>query len=103
MKCFYSDCESVQTQGGGVECRLQGNCTSFSPDPQTHFDRITESPEALAKYLDDTDVCTGGNAGDPDTCPARKNGILNFGLCRDCIINWLKQPCESKPGESETP
>ena len=67
----------------------------------TLFSAITESPEALAKFLRAVDVgkiklsesfCKS-DCGDDDGCPHELQ----------CIINWLNQPYVHNPEGSEKP
>ena len=67
----------------------------------TLFSAITESPEALAKFLRAVDVgkiklsesfCKS-DCGDDDGCPHELQ----------CIINWLNQPYARKPEGSNEP
>ena len=56
----------------------------------TNFDRITASPEALAKYIDwAIDEVWDGR------CPLIESGKCEVHLkCKDCIADWLKQEAE---------
>lgn len=54
----------------------------------TNFDRITESPEALAELMNDCADC--------NNCPITEKSVCkyNYENCKEAWLEWLKQ--ESK-------
>ena len=80
------------------ECRETGaelqTCRRYKPE--TNFDRITDSPEALAEFIEDvTYRCYGCKVIFADNCPHRKRGAVMFCEREDCM-EWLKQPYSPK-------
>ena len=78
------------------ECRETGaelqTCKRYKP--KTNFDRITDSPEALAEFIENvTYKCYGCKVIFADGCPHRKRGLAMFCDTEECA-EWLKQ--ESK-------
>jgi hypothetical protein len=56
------------------------------PYPKTNFDRITESEEALAEWLESLDICIFPSKWD---CYTKK-----YEGCKHCIKEWLQKECE---------
>ena len=73
-----------------VELTHCPKCNGAGEVKQTHFDQITATPEALAKFLIDVrnNCWTCGDYGQPE-CP--------FGECVDKssdVLAWLRQEAE---------
>jgi hypothetical protein len=54
----------------------------------TNFDKITESVESLAKFID---CRVGGNC---DNCPVNYDEDCREPVCVDNIRKWLQKECE---------
>ena len=61
---------------------------------KTNFDKITESVESLAEYIERSQLC-------PDTIHLNNENLLgeckvynDTGTCLDCIKEWLQQEAE---------
>jgi hypothetical protein len=52
---------------------------------RTNFDEITESPEALAEFINERRAC--------NFC-IHENEKCSEGMCKDGILTWLNQPAE---------
>lgn len=74
------------------------NCDAFLPDftckPQTNYDKITESVESLAEFLELTMDCSLCVVFDKYGCNAIKQMT-----CKECIIEWLQKECDEDDKE----
>lgn len=69
------------------------DCTGHE-EYRTNFERITESPEKLAKFIEDvTLICYGCKVVFAENCPHRKRNGVMFCDKEECA-KWLNQ--ESK-------
>lgn len=64
-------------------------CVAKKPKPKTNFDRITESVEALAEWLEENVGC--------EYCPCFENGCKSTPemTCEQTIKEWLQKECEN--------
>jgi uncharacterized protein YozE (UPF0346 family) len=58
------------------------------PYNDTNFDKITESVESLAEWLESLDICIFPSKWD---CYTKK-----YEGCKHCIKEWLKQEAEDE-------
>ena len=77
------------------ECRETGaelqTCKRYKP--KTNFDRITDSPEALAGFIGSVLDCCSDEFGVCKRCPLDKTCIADKGF-KQSALEWLKQESE---------
>ena len=62
--------------------------------PNTNFDRITASPEALAIFIEDIMMpCYGCNVESIKNCPHKKKSGVRFCDRKECF-KWLNEECK---------
>ena len=93
-------CESVNECANGELCAMLKNsvgltlvgCSHFKPkQPQTNFDRITQSPESLAEWVTDLesfDFCI-------HCCP-KYYEECDSTMCKEMMVEWLKQESDTE-------
>lgn len=89
VKCRH--CHHLNRQQCPAAFISADGCGDFRP--RTNFDRITESPEALAKALVNIIDCA--------TCPAECKEYKSQAKCYRDILQWLKQEKKRKGGKQE--
>ena len=100
MKRFYCNAKKDYCEKG-----ICGSCEKYDGTggnyievdenrKPTNFDRITESLESLAEYIERSQLC-------PDTIHLSNENLLgeckvynDTGTCKDCIKEWLQKECE---------
>lgn len=80
MSCTGENCP---LEFGKVERCTNHNCEDRTP-LKTNFEKITESPEALAEFMDNY-----------EWCPYFSNSTCDIEIeCKECIKEWLKKESE---------
>ena len=73
----------------GYGSRVCGNCKGTGKEPQTHFDKITESPEELAEFICDIWTKDKHHLFDKFESAEYEQGIGIGG--KKVLVEWLMQ------------
>lgn len=100
MKCRYCDgtgTSNICVNGTFKSCAACDGTGEEVPEDEvlyitdTNFDRITQSPEALAEFISEiTCECWGCKAVYAQDCPHSKNRITCF-CDKESTLEWLKR------------
>lgn len=87
------DVTAVATGGSATECykKLMKMAENAEQAKRTNFEAITESPEKLAKFIEDvTLICYGCKVVFAENCPHRKRNGVMFCDKEECA-KWLNE------------